>query len=94
MIDTVQAVLLLVIGLLTILLIVLGIQVFLILRDVRASISKANRILDNAEVISESVSQPVTFISSLLSGSQSLSNLTSIIKLVLGNKASKKSRKE
>lgn len=83
MIDTVQAVLLLVIVLLTILLVVLGVQVFFILRDFRRTLDKANRVLDNTEEITESVSQPINFLSSVLSGSQTISAVSSIAKLFM-----------
>ncbi|HQY42433.1 MAG TPA: hypothetical protein PLA14_11695 [Ferruginibacter sp.] len=53
MIDTVQLILLLVIVVLAVLLVVLGIQVFYILKDLRNTLSKANRVLDNAGSISE-----------------------------------------
>lgn len=83
MIDTVQAVLLLVIILLTVLLVVLGVQVFFILRDFRRTLDKANRVLDNTEEITESVSQPINFISTILSGSQTISAISTISKLFM-----------
>jgi hypothetical protein len=79
--DSVQLVLLFVIVVLTLLLLVLGIQVFFILRDLRVTIGKANKVLDNTEAITESVSEPVSFISSFLLG------LKTISKLVDGKKA-------
>ena len=68
MFDPAQILLLLVIVILTILLLVLGIQVFFILRELRSTISKANRVLDNTGDITESVSQPISSLSSLLMG--------------------------
>lgn len=64
--ETVQTVLLLVIVILTILLAVLGIQVFLILREFRKTVEKTNKVLDNAGIIAESLSTPISTLSSLL----------------------------
>lgn len=85
MIDPVQAVLLIVIILLSILLIVLGIQVFYILRELRQTIFRATKILENTENITESVSQPLTFLSGLVFSGKSLSTLSKILKKVKGN---------
>jgi hypothetical protein len=68
MIDPAQTALFLVILVLTILLLVLGIQVFFILRQLRETLEKANKILDDTGVITESVSGPISNISSLASG--------------------------
>ena len=84
MIDPVQAVLLVVILLLAILLLVLGIQVFFILRELRETVQRANRVLENTENITESVSEPMSFLSGLLLSSKSLSTISKIIKGVKG----------
>lgn len=68
MIDTAQAVLLLVVVILTFLLLVLGIQVFFILREFRKTVLKANKVLDQTEIIAESVSGPLTSLSTIVSG--------------------------
>lgn len=68
MIDPAQTALFLVIIVLTILLIVLGIQVFFILRELRKTIEKANKILDDTGTITESVSGPISSLSSLAMG--------------------------
>lgn len=80
MFDPAQVLLFLVIIILTILLLVLGIQVFLILRDLRQTISKANRVLDNTEEITESVSAPISSLSSLLMGLKAGGVIAKIIK--------------
>lgn len=80
MIDAVQAVLLFVIVLLTIILIVLGIQVFFILKDFRKTVAKANRILDTTEEITENISQPLSFLSNFLISTRSLSTLSKVLK--------------
>jgi hypothetical protein len=63
--DPIQFVLLAVIVILTLLLIILGIQVFFILTEVRRTVSKTNNILENAESITETVKTPLAAISSL-----------------------------
>lgn len=86
MIDTVQAVLLFVIILLTILLIVLGIQVFFILRDVRRTLGKANKVLDNTKIITDHVTEPMSLVTSLFAGGSSLSAVTKILSVILKKK--------
>lgn len=68
MIDAAQAVLLIVILILTVLLLVLGIQIFFILRELRWTVRKANKVLDDAGSITESVSGPISSLSSLATG--------------------------
>lgn len=68
MFDPAQILLFIVIITLTVLLLVLGIQTFFILRDFRKTISKANKVLDNTGEITESVSAPLSSLSSVLMG--------------------------
>jgi hypothetical protein len=82
MIDPVQAVLLVVIILLTILLLVLGVQVFIILRELKQTISRATKVLQNTESITESVSEPMSLLSNLFLSAKSLSTISKIIKKV------------
>ena|SRR3989338_4918698 len=78
--DAVQGVLLFVILILATLLLILGVQVLLILRDLRTTIAKANRVLENTEFITESVSEPISFISGLLSGGKTLSDFLRMVR--------------
>lgn len=80
MIDTAQAVLLFVIVILTILLIVLGIQVFFILRELRQTVSKANKVLDDTGMITESVTGPISSISSIVSGVKTGASIAGLLK--------------
>lgn len=73
MIDTVQIVLLFVIVLLAVLFVVLGVQVFFILKELRKTLSKTNKILDEVENLTDSVSEPISFISGLLFSSKTMS---------------------
>lgn len=81
MIDPVQIVLLVVILVLTILLVVLGIQVFYILRELRETISKTNKVLDNADSITENIDAPLSALSTLALGLKS-SSLVTVVKLI------------
>lgn len=80
MIDTVQAVLLFVILLLAVLFVVLGIQVFFILKELRTTLSKTNKILDEIEELTESVSEPVSFISGLLFSSKTFASIVNFLR--------------
>lgn len=68
MIDPAQIVLFLVIIILTALLVALGIQVFFILRELRRAVAKANKILEDTGIITESVSTPLATLSTLMMG--------------------------
>ena len=76
MVDSVQIVLLSVIVVLTILLVILGVQVFLILGEVRKTVSRTNKILENADSITQSIKEPLSAISSLAFGVKASSLLT------------------
>ena len=86
MFDPAQILLFIVIIVLTILLAVLGIQVFFILRDLRKTISKANKVLDNTGDITESVSQPLSSLSSVLMGLKAGGAIAKIIKKATDDK--------
>lgn len=89
MIDTVQAVLLFVIVLLTILFIVLGIQVFYILKDLRLTIQRTNNILEDVEKISDDVSNSINSISSfttMIGGSTAVSAIFKVLSMFRGRK--------
>ena len=88
MIDPAQTALFIVIIVLTILLLVLGIQVFFILRELRQTINKANKVLDDTGVITESVSGPISSLSSMATGIKA----GSVIASFLNRKKSKKRR--
>ncbi len=56
---------------LTVLVIVLGIQVFYILKEIRSSVQKANKMLDDAGIVSGTVSEGVTSMSGFINGIKS-----------------------
>jgi len=76
MIDPVQLVLLIVILVLTILLVILGVQVFFILRELRQTISKTNKVIENAGSITENIEAPLSALSSLALGVKASSLIT------------------
>ena len=80
MIDTVQIVLLFVIVLLAVLFVVLGIQVFFILRELRTTLTKTNKILDEIDQLTESVSEPVSFISGILFSSKTFATIANFLR--------------
>jgi len=76
MINSMQILLIVVITALTIILTVIGIQIFYILKEVRRSFEKVNKILEDASQVSSSVVKPVTALSNALTGFSGLSSLT------------------
>ncbi len=82
MIDPVQVVLLVVIILLSLLLLVLGVQVFFILKELRNTLSRATKVLENTESITESVSEPMSLLSGLFLSAKSLSTISKILKKI------------
>ncbi|OGH21310.1 MAG: hypothetical protein A2958_00730 [Candidatus Levybacteria bacterium RIFCSPLOWO2_01_FULL_38_13] len=90
MIDPAQTALFLVIIVLTILLLVLGVQVFFILRELRKTVDKANKVLDDTGVITESVSGPISGLSSLATGIKA----GAVVARLLKKRASKKGKHE
>ena len=79
--QIVQFVLVIVIVVLAILLVVLGIQVYFILKELRQTVIKTNKVLDDTEVITESIAEPV---SSLASIGTTIKAATSIVNMFLG----------
>jgi len=92
MIDPVQTILIFVIVVLTALLFALGIQVFLILRELRRTVSKANKVLDDTSIITKSVSGPVASLTSLSSGLKIGALIAKIVQKSL--KGAKKSKED
>jgi len=77
--DPIQLTIIIVTFTLTILLVVLGIQVFYILKEMRLSIHKANKMLDDAGAVTGTVSQGITSMSGFINGIKSgISLITSL----------------
>ncbi len=78
--DPAQALLFLVIIVLSVLLVVVGVQLFIVLRDLRSTLGKANKLLDDAGEITHSISAPVSSISSIITGLKAGSIIAKILK--------------
>jgi len=79
MADPTQILLTVVVTTLTVLLVIIGIQVFLILKETQKTLSRFNKILDDIEIVTDSVIKPIREASNFLSG---LKKGTDVIKLV------------
>ena len=75
MVDLVQVVLMVVVVIITALSVVVGIQVYNILKEVRESIRKVNKILDDFGTVSESVSRPIASAADILTGATGITGL-------------------
>ena len=92
--DSAQIILIIVIILLAILLFALGIQVFFILKEFRKTVSKANKVLDNTNVITHSVSAPISSLSSIATGIKTGVTFINLFKKILSNDDDGKRKKE
>lgn len=66
--DTTQILLVTVILILTVMLVVIGVQVAFVLRELRRAAEKVNRILGDAGEVSESLKRPISNFGSFLLG--------------------------
>jgi hypothetical protein len=90
--DTAQIALFIVIIILTILLLALGVQVFFILREFRKTVFKANKILDNTNVITESVSAPISSLSSIATGIKAGASFVNLFKKIISSDKNEKKK--
>src|SRR3989338_5553856 len=85
MINLTQVILVVVITTLTILLTFIGIQVVYILKDLRETLQKVNKIVGQAESLTTAISKPITGISSLVEGIQSSMKIAELLGYVKKN---------
>lgn len=71
MVDLSQVLLVIVITTLTLLLTFIGIQIVYILREVRRTIEKVNKMLDDAGMITESIAHPIAGLGGMIDGLKS-----------------------
>lgn len=90
MTSPLETVLLFVILILTFLILILGVQIYYILKEFRETVIKANKVLDDTSVITESVSEPVVMFSSFLTGIKTGSFFTNLLKTMLSSQRSQK----
>lgn len=80
--DTAQALLIAVVIILTVMLVAIGFQVFYILRAIRETLEKANKVLDDAGHITESVKNPINSLSALLLGLRGSTSVVGMLKRI------------
>ena len=77
--DPIQLTIIAVTITLTVLLVVLGVQVYLILKEIRLSLQKTNKMLDDAGAVTGTVSEGITSMSGFINGIRSgISLITSL----------------
>lgn len=93
--DPTQILLIVVVLALTVLVIFLGIQVYHILGEIRLSIRKMNKMLDDMGLITESISKPISQASGFFTGLKSGVKLfSSFVKSDSGKEKEKDKEKE
>jgi uncharacterized membrane protein YqiK len=80
--DTAQLLLIVVVVILTGLLLILGIQVFLILKEFRRTLIKANKLLDDIESLTESIANPISQFSAFTASFKTGTVIASALKLL------------
>ena len=75
MIDLTQVILVMVVTTITVLLVIIGIQVYNILKEFQETIKRANKILGDFGVVSESISRPISSLSEVLSGASGVTGI-------------------
>ena len=79
MLNPTQILLIAVVSVLTVILAIIGIQIFYILREGRRSIEKVNKMLDDVGSITSSVAKPIINLSSSISSFSGITGLLSWI---------------
>lgn|SRR3989344_338299 len=79
--DPVQILLFATVTILTSLLVAVGVQVFLILRDVQRSVKKLNNLLDDVSVLTHSVARPIEGLKNFVEG---IKDVKSVVGLISG----------
>lgn len=73
--DPVQILLFIVVSVLTGLLVAVGAQAFLILRDFKKSVGKLNEILDDTHMLTNSVARPISGFTNFVEGAKNVRHL-------------------
>ncbi|PIU02175.1 hypothetical protein COT66_01855 [Candidatus Shapirobacteria bacterium CG09_land_8_20_14_0_10_49_15] len=81
--DTTQILLVVIITVLTVLLTAVGVQVFLILKEVRHSVEQLNKILNNAGEVAAAISRPIASLADSVTG---LSGITGLLGWLINHK--------
>lgn len=80
--DSAQLLLLIVVVILTALLLILGIQVYFILQELRRTIMKANKVLDDIELLTQSIVTPVSKLSTFASTLKTGTLVATVLKIL------------
>jgi hypothetical protein len=91
MISPTQILLIVVVSALSVVLVIIGIQVFYLFREFRRSVEKVNKILDDAGTVSAAITKPLTSLSNSLG---SFSGLTGIFSWLLNLRKKKEENNE
>lgn len=94
MLDLTQVLLVIVITTLTILLTFIGVQIVYILREVRKSIEKVNKMLDDAGMITESIAHPIAGLGGMVEGLKSGVKAVETVGNFLTRRKKKKAKQE
>ncbi len=92
--DIAQIALFIIIIVLTILLLALGIQVFIILREFRKTVLKANKVLDNTSIITESVSSPLSSLSGIATSIKAGASFINLFKKIISKDEDSEKKKK
>lgn len=92
--EPTQVLLATVVTILTGLLVFVGVQVFFILRDVQKTIKKANKILDDAGIVSDTVVKPIVGVASFVEGLKGIKGIVDLLhdKAVPSKKVERKAK--
>jgi hypothetical protein len=91
--DTAQILLVVVVLVLTVILSLVGFEVFLILKEFKKTVSKTNKILDDTGLISESVAKPIAGLSGFLTGLKDSANIVKLLADRFGDEDEEDSKK-
>jgi hypothetical protein len=72
MFNLTQTLLIVVVIVLSVILSIVGVQVFFILREIQRSIQKVNKMLDDAGTISESIARPISSLSGTITNASGI----------------------
>ncbi|HSW88218.1 MAG TPA: hypothetical protein VLF89_06810 [Candidatus Saccharimonadales bacterium] len=92
--DTAQLLMIIVVVVLTGLLLILGIQVYFILNEFRKTLAKANKVIDDIELLAESIANPLAKLATLTSSFKTGAVIASALKLLPFFQSKKHSRRE
>lgn len=91
--DVTQAVILSTIIVLAIFLVVVGVQIFLTLKDLRKSLKKANKLMDETDAIVSQIKKPVETAGNMLTALTAGAGIAHFIKRITGETKNERDEK-